>query len=272
MQTARPGPLNRKIPVQTNDRTTPQLMLDCNVNVLAALKVEPINVAFGAIERTAGPQSRTLTLTRGDGGPVAPRVLSTGNPRVTAEITEITTGERYALVVTAAPPWPNGPLTAAIQLDTGVPEGPREIISVFGSVPPRLTALPNQFAFTGAIEKDTEASIRLRWAGGPPGRVVETTTNIKDASVTFTPGGENIDPVVTLKLPAGCAPDLRTGYFVTVKTDDAEAGMLQVPVLFRRVGAPQPDLPVGRAPGTKPLRPPGTSAAGNPTSAGPTRP
>lgn len=272
MQTARPGPLNRKVPVQTNDRTTPQLMLDCNANVLAAVKVEPINVAFGAIDRTAGPQSRTLTLTRGDGGPIAPRVVSTGNARVTAEITEITPGEQYALVVTAGPPWPNGPLSAAIQLDTGVPEGPRETISVFGSVPPRLTALPNQFAFTGALETDTEASVRLRWTGGPPGHIVEASTNIKDATVTFTPGGASADPVVTLKVPAGCAPDLRTGYFVTVKTDDAEAPLLQVPVLFRRVGAPQPGVPVERAPGTKPLRPPGTAAAGNPVSAGPSNP
>ena len=254
LQTVRPGPIGRKVAVATNDRTAPEITLECAAHVLTGLKVEPFNAAFGNLDRGAGPQTRTLTLTRGDGGPIAPRVAASGHPNVTARIEEITPGEKYALHVTVGPPWPNGPLSGALEIETGVPEDPRENIPVFALVAPRLAAVPAQFLFDGELPADTEQTLHLRWTGGAPGRITGATTNIKDAKVTFAPAEPGAEPTVTLRVPAGYTPDARTAYFVTIRTDDPEAPQLQVPVAFRRVSVAPPGT-AERIPGAKPPRP-----------------
>ncbi len=253
-QTVRRGPIGRKVMVATNDRAAPEIALECVANVRTGLKVEPFTAAFGNLDRGAGPQERTLMLTRGDGGPIAPRVAATGHPNVTARIEEIAPGERYALHVTVGPPWPNGPLSGALEIETGVPEDPRENIPVFASVAPRLAAVPAQFLFDGELKADSEQTLRLRWAGGPPGQITGATTNIKDAEVTFTPAGPDVEASVTLRVPAGYTPDARAAYFVTIRTDDPEAPQIQVPVAFRRVTVVPPGT-AERIPGGKPPRP-----------------
>ncbi len=255
MQTVRPGPISRKVLVATNDRTAPEVALECAANVLTGLKVEPFNAAFGQVDRGAGPQTRTLTLTRGDGGPIAPRIVNNGHPNVTAAVEEVTPGERYLLHVTVGPPWPNGPLSGAVELETGVPEDPRENIPVFASIAPRLAAVPAQFLFDGELKTDAQQTLHLRWAGGPPGQILSATANMKDAQVTFAPAEPGGDPTVTLRVPAGYTPDPRATYFVTIRTDDPEAPQIQVPVAFRRVSVIPPGT-AERIPGAKPPRPP----------------
>lgn len=72
----------------------------------------------------AGPQTKTLTIVRGDGGPLDPRLLCFRHSGATAELRVIEPGEHYEIDITFYPPWESGRHSNSIELATGVPEQP----------------------------------------------------------------------------------------------------------------------------------------------------
>ncbi|UCE60351.1 MAG: hypothetical protein JSU63_01110 [Phycisphaerales bacterium] len=90
---------------------------------------------FGTIPAGVATQYRTVTIMRGDGGPIAPEiVLPEDSPGLDAHICEIESGEYYELVISVGPPWQARRLRELLYLKTGVEEVPEVRIFVTGTV------------------------------------------------------------------------------------------------------------------------------------------
>ena len=131
---SRGGPVNRSIVVSTNDPTQRQFNLYCLGKVLIPFSRSISSLSFGAIGSEAGPQKRTIPIMRGDGGPIAPTVITPIPSGMEAIVREIKPGERYELEVTLQPPWTAGPFHGLLTLSTGVPEAPKETVRVSANI------------------------------------------------------------------------------------------------------------------------------------------
>ena len=222
--------LKKGVTVTTNDRDQPRLKLEGTTTVMSALRVDPKSVNFGQVKRESAGETRTVKIHRGDGGPLTPSVINTGNPQIFAELKEVTAGEEYDLVVEVKPPWPNGILRGNIMMDTGVEKAAQESIVVYANVAPRLKSLPSRFmiARNNDVDKDRDLVARLQWSENKPAKLTGATTN--DNKMTVTIEEADGKQSLVLHVPAGYIPTRRTGINVTVTTDDPEVPSMQVPV------------------------------------------
>jgi hypothetical protein len=236
---------------------------------MIAAKVEPASANFAQIPRKAPAQTKTVTLTRGDAGPLTPRVLSINsspfkpglrasevsasqaappaNPAIKAELREIEAGERYELDVTVSPPWPNSMLQGSVTVQTGIAEAPQEVIPVSVTLAPRLAVQPQLLRIPPQVDSDLDLTAKLIWSDNNPGKVVETTVN--DAKLQVQAEDLDGQPVVVLHVPAGYQPSRSAGLFVTVKTDDPEAPTLQIQIAGRQAS---PTMLAPRGTATRP--------------------
>jgi hypothetical protein len=274
----RRGKLNRTITCTTNDRSSPSVGLECEADVLTALKCEPESVNLGQIKRSAARIEQTVKITRGSGGPIKPKLLQTGNPQITADLREIEPGESYELAIVAEPPWPNGMLRGSVQFETGVEQAPNESLMVFGNITPRAQISPQRFTLRPETPSDMKLVARLNWDDNNPGKITEATVN--DPALTARVEEQADQQVIVLEVPAGYAPKGRATQ-VTVKTDDPAVPSLQIPV-FAATAMPtsgpaaqvigpdvqraQPGMlsPRARATPAAPAQPPTTTAPAQP--------
>ncbi len=195
----------------------------------AALKIEPQTIAFGHIPRDSQEQTRTVVITRGDGGPISPKIASMNCPSpLKADIREIEAGERYELTVTIGPPWPNGTLRGSLVVETGVSEAPQETIYVYASVPSRLAANPPRLMLRPDPQAETEVSATLNWEGGPPGKVLDATSTDPRLQVSVEQRGDT--QAIVLKVPAGYSGRRSGGDSVTITTDDPSVPTFRIPI------------------------------------------
>lgn len=233
----RTGPYTRTIQVTTNDRAHQHASVTCEVLVQAALKVTPQVLSFGRLQRDTGSITKTVKLTRGDAGPIAPRVLDAGAPNATAQLREITPGEEYELDVTLSPPWPNGNIRGALTLETGIERSPRETITLAGMLQPRVVAEPRALrVVTRDVEQDVTAE--LQW-DGTPGKILDVSTNLPGGTVDLETAPDGKQRVI-LHVPVGLDAGRRTGYSIRLMTDDRLSPSLQIPLYLiepRKAGA-----------------------------------
>lgn len=265
--TNRRGELLRRVTVATNDRANLNVQLECLAKVLSAVQCEPDLVAFGQIDRDAPKQTQTIAVSRGDGGPLTPKVVSTsGNAQAVAELKELEPGEKYELTLTIEPPWPNNAIRGNVTLDTGVEQARFQEIAFYASIPPRLQAEPARLMVRPDPEHESRSTSTLRWAGGPPGKITQVTTS--DPQVKAGVVEQDDAQVVVIDVPAGYRPTQRSGNIVTVLTDDPAAPSISIPLyVVNPAGRTQP---VGATPPrarvqTPPPRTP-TADTGQPVS------
>ena len=220
------GEFTRKIRVQTNDPNTPSTDLTCKGKALVAFHTDPTLLNFGKIERDSGPVTKTVTLTRGDGGPLHPK-LGSMESNLSAELREIEAGEKYALDITVNPPWPNDKLRGSVKIETGLEDAPEENVRIFGQLEPRLRAEPKSFVLPENTEQEADLRVTLVWAG-PPGKAVGATATDPNLSAKLIEeGGQQI---VTLHVPANYERKQKTATQVSVVTDDPAVSSLRIPI------------------------------------------
>jgi hypothetical protein len=220
------GDFTRKIRVQTNDPNNPTAELTCKGKTLVAFHTDPPTLNFGRIERDSGAVTKTVTLTRGDGGPLNPK-LGTMDSKLKAELREIEAGEKYALDITVNPPWPNDKLRGSVKIETGLEEAPEETVRLFGQVDPRLRTEPRSFLLPATVQEDTDLRVELVWAG-PPGKAVGATPT--DRALSADVVDENGKQYVVLHVPANYERKPRTALSVSVITDDPAVSSLRIPI------------------------------------------
>ena len=106
----------------------------CKGQIFEPLKMMPNHVNFGNVSHEASTLQKTISLTRGDGGPLNPKLAPVNTQGVEASIKEIEPGERYEIVVKLAPPLKSPRLAATLQLETGIAEAPTATIPVYATI------------------------------------------------------------------------------------------------------------------------------------------
>ena len=223
----------------------------------------PRSLTFGQIDRNSEAKHKTVTITRGDGGPIAMELVPFEHKNVKASLREIEPGARYELDVELGPPWPNTTLRTNLTLKTGVPEAPEDIIKVYARIAPRLRASPARFTVPHNVEKERDLRVQLLWSGGDPGKILEVTTSDPQTSVRLEEQGDK--QYVLLHVPAGYKPSTRGRPFVTVTTDDPQIPSYRIRVYAARAPTQRPHQSakpttqrsrrVSRVPTTMPSRP-----------------
>jgi hypothetical protein len=196
--------------------------------VLTPFQAKPTRVNFGRIARGDTAKKQTVTLTRGDGGPIHPEVVRTGDKAIVATLREVEPGERYDLDVEIQPPWPNRRLQSWVRLKTGISQAPETTVPVYAAVVPKVEAKPQLFSVRPGA-KEVERSVRVEWNDNKSHEVEEASVNDPELKVRVETKG-NFQNIV-LTVPAGYQPSARSRT-VTVKTGDAEVPILRVPVRF----------------------------------------
>jgi hypothetical protein len=103
--------------------------------VLVPFKSMPRYVNFRYVDAWSTPAPQTVTLRRGDGGPLKLEIAQIGNPGINAVLNEIVPGEQYELVVGLAPPIHAGKLRSWVRLNTGVKDLKTKTVPVYADIP-----------------------------------------------------------------------------------------------------------------------------------------
>jgi hypothetical protein len=248
----RTGDFERKITGDTNDANQRAITLTLKGRAKVAFKADPTFINFGTIVRNAPSQKKTLVLTRGDGGPLAPEVVPSKNAPFAAVLREVTPGERYEADVTLNPPWPNDRIYGQLTVRSGVPDAPPQDIQVSAQIEPRLKALPMRFEIPRNLAQATELRSTLVWSGENPGKAVGVTPS--DPALSARIEEANGRQSVVLSVPAGFDQKVTGGPFVQVGTDDKEAPNLRIQITLQP-GRPPSARPPG-VPGPSGITPP----------------
>jgi len=220
----------RPIRVETNDPSHPNETLVCKARVLQATSIDENSVQFGVVERFGPSQYKTVTIRRGDGGPISPELLPIDNPAIEAQLCEIEPGEVYELEVSVGAPWPKGRFKETITFKTGVEEDPEKSITVTGGVQPRLTTAPRSFTFPAERPTQVERSVYLRWDSEGPGKILDIESSIPDSTVRVDEDDGKQE--IVLVMPPGSDEGPRV-HAVTMRTDDPEVPVYSVSVLVQ---------------------------------------
>lgn len=244
------GELVRQATVMTNDARQRVVTLMAHGFVKVAFRADPPLINFGSVEPAPEGHTQKLILTRGDGGPLSPRVVPPANPRISAELVEITPGEKYELTAKLSPPWTMSYVSEQLVLQTGVAEMPTATLPLVAQVQPRLRALPERLVLPPARDSQAAVKARLSWAGGPPGRVLGATVSDPELSVEVREEGDG--SWVVLTIPPGFQPKNLAELSVTVRTDDELASTLTIPISLAPAHRPPPARPPIVPPRTPP--------------------
>ncbi|MCH7812711.1 MAG: hypothetical protein IID40_01695 [Planctomycetes bacterium] len=235
------GRFVRKIQALTNDPKHPTESLVCQGRVLVPVKFSKKFVRFPPARMSDPAQSQTITIERGDGGPLDLKIISPNIAGADASLRVLEPGERYELTLTMSPPRPANKKRILWKLETGVPEAPKVSLSAYLTVTPRVKAVPPKFTLPNSVASDTQRRVRLVWDGQPAGKILGASLSDKKLSVTV----EQVKgrDVIVLDIPAGYQRS-RANLAVVVRTDDATMPRLRIPISpGRRVSARRPAKP-----------------------------
>ncbi len=217
----------KKITVTTNDPEHRLVYLICKGTILEAIRVSPKNLSFGRIPRSSGPQTKKVTITQGDGGPLALKLLGETPKSIKAKLNEVEPGKRYELEVTLSPPFSTDRVSANLKMETGVADAPTASIRVFATVSPRVAAQPKTFKIPDDRDPDWGQTIKLTWDDDKPLKISRATIDNPKLSVRLDEQEDK--QVIVLQALPDYTPRPRRHY-ITLFTDDPGTPKVKVAV------------------------------------------
>ena len=130
------GDFTKKVKVTTNDPQHRTEQLTCKGKVLVPFKASPRYANFREVFDETTPLPLTVTIKRGDGGPLDLEIVNANNPGIVADLKEIKAGEEYELLIGLDPPQKPGRLRAWVKIKTGIEQVPSTTIPVYATIPP----------------------------------------------------------------------------------------------------------------------------------------
>lgn len=224
------GSFTRNVRVTSNDPKQPTVTVSCMGTVFVPFRLDQNRVAFAKTKNTEGPVYRTVTITRGESGPIHPTVLPHKHMGLDAQICEIEPGEVYELEISMDHPWPNGYFRYPLRINPGIPDMPSDTVYVLGTIVKRLATIPERFTVPFKRSRDSLHSIRLRWTDNKPGKVLGVETSIEGASVELLDRG----PMQMVRLTVPQDAEVTSKDTVTLKTDDPGVPTYEIPISVRK--------------------------------------
>lgn len=212
-------------------------------------RLVPIEAEQDIVLRFPGPQTRTVAIRRGDGGPIRPRLVAVREPPrrgrqeegVKAEFTlhEIDPGELYELAATFHPPWAPPAFEFDVALATGIVEAPLTFVSFRHSLMPRLMCRSSGAAVPLVRNAKQRWIAVLEWQDGPPGRIIEVVPPTGAIEAHVDGWGRRFELLVDVPPEYDLSPGGTC--IVILRTDDPSCPEFEVSVPFvsREEAAPK---------------------------------
>lgn len=184
-------------------------------------------VNFANVPSSASAQTKTIILTRGDGGPPNPKLKPIESPNIKAQIREIEAGKRYELDISLEPPFTSERIRTTLTLETGVAEAPIATIPIYAMIVPRVTTSPKRIMMPGKARSNWKQNINVVWSESTPHKILGAKVDDPKlkARVEESKGKQRV--ILELAGDDWPEPGLRT---ITIETDDAEAPTVLVPL------------------------------------------
>jgi hypothetical protein len=195
---------------------------------------------FGQISRLQTIAPKKAVLTRGDAGPISPKLKPFDIAGVEASLKEIEPGERYELEVRLSQEFDGKLGRADLQIETGVPQAPMIKFQVFARWLPRLAAKPRYFSLPMQPSVDTELRVDLEWDDVKPHKV--TSLKIDDPKLRVRIEENDGQQEVVLVVPAGYRP-MANRRTVILETDDPQVERFQIQAIAKRNYKPLRAMP-----------------------------
>jgi len=176
--------------------------------------------------------------------------------RFDAQFQETAPGEEFLLTITGDPPFPEGPSSASVVLETDVPGYPTYNLGVSAYVPPRIELVPRRIVVDPAYPYVAVRKIRLNNNGDVPWRLkgIAVSDPIIQVQVVSMEGGKHYNLEVTLPAAGYVCPPY--GELIRLELTDKESTFIDLPIVgsLDREVAPRPDdkpltlhaVPVGK--------------------------
>ncbi len=194
------------------------------------LKVDPTRIDFGEVSNSSSASQKIL-VTRGDGGPVQPKVRPIRARGLEAQLHEIEPGERYELEVKTSPPFQSDRVAVTLELESGIPETPITPVPVSARIVPRVAPHPESLRIPRKRESAWEQSVRLKWDDDAPHRILGAS--VSDPGMQVRVAEKDGAQHVILEVPAEYRP--KPGPCrVTIETNDPKVPVVTVPVTIEK--------------------------------------
>lgn len=209
--------------------------MTCAGELLDPAIIKPKRLNFGKISRRMASKKMSVTITKGDGGPITPKIKNPEKLKgIDARLIEVEKGEKYTLEATLVPPFSGKRASTTVEIDTGVAGAPTIRLYAFATMQPRVAAQPYRFQLPVAPEDDWEGRVKLVWDSEPLPKITDVTINEPGLAVhAETKNGEQW---IIVSMNEDFSPVL-TARLVTVTTDDEENPSIKIPVITKRVRA-----------------------------------
>lgn len=232
------GKFRKSITITTNDPANRDLRLNLEGTAKQHVDVLPGNAVFGKVSADDSHE-RVIKIVSNIETPLKIKLDETSKPPFTFELKEVAEGKEFELRVKMTPPFPPGTQYAKVNLETNIEERKSIPVVANATVPDRLDISPPQIVVSPIDGVPTDNNTRLRPVrltnyGKTPVHILEGVSDDPDLKVQVneqTPGKAYI---INVEMPANYNPP-DGGRMITLKTDDTERPLIQIPVQGRTI-------------------------------------
>jgi len=228
------GNFQKNVSVESNDPVTPKIRLRLKGEVKRYVEISPASANFGRITDQQ-PRTRELTITNNTDKALKLDMKPGRVENYKYELIEKEPGKRYALRVTANPPFKEGRLNDSVVLQTNVDQQKTISIRAVATVPPRLEVQPTSVivnkprSAVGSGGRPISRVLRFTNYGDKPVKLLEAKSDDPGVKLSIRERKAGEAYTVELQMPAGYVPPPE-GRTITLKTDDKEKPEIKVPI------------------------------------------
>ncbi|HSW44418.1 MAG TPA: redoxin family protein [Phycisphaerae bacterium] len=243
------GPFSKMPAIYSNDPVKPELRLTLKGDAKRYVDVTPTFISYGTLVGKE-PIVKTVKLTNNSETPLQVTMdPSSSTPPFKFELVETIPGKEFDLTVTAGPVWGDpGLKRAMVLLKTNI-EPEKEIrVSVSGNVIPRLEIVPPTIRVyknpnrpatagnnpAGGQAQTAKRAIRFTSRTETPIKLLEIIPSDPSLKIGTKQYGEHT--MIEIELPVDYDP--APGAKLTIKTDDTETPMIEVPIQAEMLPVP----------------------------------
>lgn len=244
------GTLMKTITVQTNVAPPGNnTVLSIRGDIWKAVQADPASLYFGRLTVGADDDrriSQTTVISTAGGAMMSPGNVRSSSPMFQAELTEVTPGSKYNLIITAAPPFRIGSNYATVELSTGVAEVPTLQVQCNLLVSPELEVSPDSLMVpvAGASSK---RPIQIRNNGKTPMQLLSAVCNNSAVTVQLREVEAGKAWTVMVDIPAGYRRAAPEGDTIIIDTDQADKARIKVPLVENKLYRPPVAAPAAPA-------------------------
>ena len=220
----------------------PSIQLTMKGNMKYYIEIAPTMGMFGrVVESSTTPLERTIKVTNKTEKPIEISMPpSLADKKFKYELKTIKAGQEWDLVIKLEPPFPKETLNEVINLTSNVEKQKTIEIRSNAQIAPRLELQPSLLDI-GAVQPDQPfvGSIFVINNGDKPVKALEVKADAPEIKLTLNEVTPTKSFSVKVEIPAGYKPP-EAGNKITIKTDDTEKPLLEVPV--KAVQRPRPQV------------------------------